>query len=98
MENGILSLEDPNFVDQRNVLNHVSDDLEDYFLQLHLIDTIELKRPIGYMKEAEKHCKKEANSVPKAKKKKPRSRKEGGLFPYFIADHSKLPQDLLERL
>ena len=101
MENGRLSLNDPNFIDQSNVLNHVSDPAESYFPPLHLIDTIEFKRSIEYMKDVEKCRKKEEETEAKKKEpkeKKPRSTNEGGLFPYFIANPSKLSQDLLARL
>ena len=52
MKDGRLSIDDPNFVDDSDVLRHVSDGGDDYFPALHSIDTICFKRPIDYMKDA----------------------------------------------
>ena len=82
MQTGRLSLDDPNFVDESNVLNNVSDGAENYFPPIHLIDTITFKRPIEYRREFE--SKQKVNKV-----------NEGGLFPYYIADPSKLSKDTL---
>ena len=81
MENGRLSLNDPNFIDESNVLNNVSDGPEGYFPPIHLIDTITFKRPIEYKRQFES---KKVNRV-----------NEGGLLPYYIADPSKLSKDTL---
>ena len=46
MKNGRLSSDDPNLIDESNVINFVSDRSGTYFIQLHLIGTIEFKRSI----------------------------------------------------
>ena len=40
MKNRWLSLDNPNLIDESNVLDFVSDESGSYFPQLHLIDTI----------------------------------------------------------
>ena len=78
-------MDDPNFIDDSNVLRHVSDGGDEYFPPIHLVDTICFKRPIDYMKEVqERHQLRLSN--------------EAGLFPYYIEDPSKLSKDTLERL
>ena len=81
MKNGRLTLEDPDFIDQSDVLNHVSDGEENYFPPIHLIDTICFKCPSKYMKEAQERGKATELALRKA-----RSSNEGGLFPYYIED------------
>ena len=40
MQTSRLSLDDPNFIDDSDVLRHVSDGGDDYFPPIQLIDTI----------------------------------------------------------
>ena len=44
MEHSRLSLDDPDFIDKSNALDFVSDLVENYFHQLHLVVTIQFKR------------------------------------------------------
>lgn len=85
IENSRLSLDDPNFINKSNVLDFVSNGAENYFPQLHLIDTITFKRLIEYMRQFKRS--KKVNKV-----------NEGGLFSYYIADPSKLPSKFLAHL
>ena len=90
MKNGRLSPNDPNFIYESNVLDFVSNGSGSCFPQIHLIDTIEFKRPVEYQRHSE--LRKRVNKV-----------NEGCLFLYYISKTTTepcvmLPQDLLDTL
>ena len=58
MESGTLRLDNPNIIDRSNVLDNISDGLENYFTQLHLVDAITFKRPTEYKKDMKRHSRK----------------------------------------
>ena len=86
MENSGLRLDDPNFIDQSNVLGNISGGPENYFQQLHLIDTITFRRPTEYKKDMERRHRRLYKT------------NETGLFLYYIVDPSKLSLETLVTL
>ena len=88
MKDGRLILYDPNFIDKSNILDNISDEPENYFSQLHMINTIEFKRGIEYMRHFKRIRSERSRKVNRVN--------EGGLFPYYISDPASCHRSCLQ--